>query len=206
MFLSIDFLGPKENILSFAQIVKELLDPLISVPCHLFCSKMGEDLGRNFFFTGKTTTFSKICVFNNLLGPRVFILIFPQLMSDYLVDTSKSSLRFVILDKTRQNRPKFSLHWKDCFFFQKFVFSSTSQVPNEWSQNSDSNCQTSFWTLIIWFPRFVTLDNSRKRSQKVLSPWKQLFFEVFLSIAFLGPKKFILSFAQKLSNDSWIHY
>ena len=44
---------------------------------------------------------------------------------------------------------------------------------------------------------FVTLDDTRKNDP--LSYWKQLFFEKFVSIDLLGPKKMILSFAQKLS-------
>ena len=41
---------------------------------------------------------------------------------------------------------------------------------------------------------FVTLDDTRKND--LLSDWKQLFFEMFVSIDLLGPKKMILSFAQ----------
>ena len=36
--------------------------------------------------------------------------------------------------------------------------------------------------------------------QKILSSWKQLFFEMFVSIDLLGPKEKILSFAQYLPN------
>ena len=44
---------------------------------------------------------------------------------------------------------------------------------------------------------FVTLDDTRKND--LLSSWKQLFFEMFVSINLLGPKEMILSFAQYLS-------
>ena len=115
------------------KFVKGILNPLLNLPCPLCCSKMREELGRNFFWTGKATIFSKVCVLNNLIGPRELVLIFPQLISNYLVDTSKSSLRFVILDKTRQNRLKLFSSLERLLFFQKFVFSSTSQVANEWS-------------------------------------------------------------------------
>ena len=41
---------------------------------------------------------------------------------------TKCPLRFVTLDITRKNRPQYFYHWKVCHFFQKFVFSTTSQV------------------------------------------------------------------------------
>ena len=40
---------------------------------------------------------------------------------------------------------------------------------------------------------FVKLDDTRKL--ELLSSWKQLFFEIFVSIDLLGPKGMILSFA-----------
>ena len=46
---------------------------------------------------------------------------------------------------------------------------------------------------------FVTLDDTRKND--LLSPWKQLYFEVFVSIDILGPKEMIWSFAQYLSKN-----
>ena len=44
---------------------------------------------------------------------------------------------------------------------------------------------------------FVTLDDARKN--ELLSSWKRLFFEIFVSIDLFGPKEMILSFAQNLS-------
>ena len=41
---------------------------------------------------------------------------------------------------------------------------------------------------------FVKLDVTRKN--ELLSSWKQLFFEMFVSIDLLGPKEMILSIAQ----------
>ena len=46
---------------------------------------------------------------------------------------------------------------------------------------------------------FVTLDATRKND--LLSSWKQLFFEMFVSIDLLGPKKRILSFPQYLAKN-----
>ena len=44
---------------------------------------------------------------------------------------------------------------------------------------------------------FVTLDDTRKND--LWSSWKQLFFEMFVSIDLLGPKELILSYAQCLA-------
>ena len=44
---------------------------------------------------------------------------------------------------------------------------------------------------------FVTPDATRKND--LFSSWKQLFFEMFVSIDLLGPKEMILLFAQFLS-------
>ena len=46
---------------------------------------------------------------------------------------------------------------------------------------------------------FVTLDDTRKKGQNVFSSWKQLFFEMFVSIDHLGPKEVILSILNFLS-------
>ena len=43
---------------------------------------------------------------------------------------------------------------------------------------------------------FITLDDTRKKGRKLLSSWKQLFFEVFVSIDPLGAKEMFLSFEQ----------
>ena len=44
---------------------------------------------------------------------------------------------------------------------------------------------------------FVTLDDTRKND--FVSSWKQLFFEMFVSIDLLGPKEKFLSIAHYLS-------
>ena len=46
---------------------------------------------------------------------------------------------------------------------------------------------------------FVTLDDTRKKGQKLFSSLKQFFFEMFVSIDPLGSKEVIFPFRQKLS-------
>ena len=45
----------------------------------------------------------------------------------------------------------------------------------------------------------ATLDDTRKN--EIWSSWRQLFFEMFVSIDLLGVKELILSFAQKFSKN-----
>ena len=46
---------------------------------------------------------------------------------------------------------------------------------------------------------FVTLDDTRKKGQKLFSSLKQFFFEMFVSFDLLGSKQVIFPFRQKLS-------
>ena len=46
---------------------------------------------------------------------------------------------------------------------------------------------------------FVSLEDTRKKGQKLFSSLKQFFFELLVSIDLLGSKEVIFSFTQKLS-------
>ena len=105
-------------------------------------------------------------------------------------------LTYVTCDKTRKSRPNVLHHWKDCLFFKTFFFQQpirTCKSPYMFQ----SKCQNSLWPLIKWSLMFVTLNDTRKN--ELLSSWKQLIFEMFVSIDLSGPKKVILWFAQFLS-------
>ena len=66
-------------------------------------------------------------------------------------------------------------------FFQKVLFSTTSQVLKEWSYNFHSSCQNTFWTLIVCPLRFFTFDIARKNRPKYFIHWKSwLFLKKFL--------------------------
>ena len=93
------------------------------VPWGVSHSITREEIGQNLFFTGKVAFFSsKICVFNNLLGPIELILFLPQQMPEHLVALINSFLRFFY---TRYYEKKESInffHWKDCLFFKNVCF------------------------------------------------------------------------------------
>ena len=108
---------------------------------------------------------------------------------------------FLTLDNTRKKRPESFVHWKGRLLFQNFVSSTTTKVLNNWSFNFHSKCPNTLWTLEKFFSRFDTLENTRKNGPKNLSPWKQLFFESFVSMDLSGPVRKFSSFAQYLSKD-----
>ena len=90
-------------------------------------------------------------------------------------------LTLVMFRNRRKNRSKSFLHWKDGLFFQKFVFSPTSQALREWFYNFHSKCQNSFWTLINCSVGVVTLGSTRKFGPKTFVPVKTAnFWIVFL--------------------------
>ena len=53
---------------------------------------------------------------------------------------------------------------------------------------------------------FVTFDDIKKLDQKFLSSWKQLFFEMFISVDLLGANEKISSFGQKTWKNLVEHF
>ena len=75
MIVSVDLLGPKEMILSIAQQFSEdQMDPYKLFPD--FCLVQWYKKKKAIFFSspGRLPFFSKICVFNNLSGPKKTLL------------------------------------------------------------------------------------------------------------------------------------
>ena len=72
--LVLDFFRSEELIIQWlAQYFSNYLqDPFKVVPSHFSCSILREKIGHIIFSTGEFALFSKICVFNNLLGPKKF--------------------------------------------------------------------------------------------------------------------------------------
>ena len=61
-----------------------------------------EFIGLPIVFTGSLALFSKICVFNNLLGVSEMIFYLPQYLSEYLLNPYKLSQDVVTFDSTRK--------------------------------------------------------------------------------------------------------
>ena len=80
MFVSIDLLSPEEMILSFARLMsKSLVDPY-KLFADIFHVRQNEKIiAHKIFFIGKISFFfSKICFFNNFLGPNDLFLLLPK--------------------------------------------------------------------------------------------------------------------------------
>ena len=84
----------------------------------------------------------------DLLGPKGMILSTAQQFSEDQMDPYKLFPDFCLVKWYKKKRPKSFLHWEDCLFSQKFVFSTTSQVLKKRSYKLDSNCQISLWTIV----------------------------------------------------------
>ena len=77
----------------------------------------------------------------------------------------------------REKRQQYFSQWKFCLFFQKILFSTTSQVLKECSHKFHSSCHNSFWTPISCFLRFVTLDKTRRNRRQYFFRWNDSFFQ-----------------------------
>ena len=90
---------------------------------------------------------------------------------------------FVMFCNMRRNRRKSILHWRDCLFLQKFMYSATSWVLKKWCFNFNINCQVTLWTLINCFRKFVMYYNTRRSRPKSFH-WKDcLFLQKFVFTA-----------------------
>ena len=90
MFVSNHLLGPKELNLYFLKNLLEGLLDFYETFLDNFCSIIEEKTGQIVFFSWKVClSFSKNCVFNNLLGSKEKILRLQQYLSEYFVDPYK---------------------------------------------------------------------------------------------------------------------
>ena len=117
---------------------------------------------------------------------------------------TKCPLRLVKLDNTRKLGHLLFFTGKFAFFFQKFMFSTTSQVLQKWSNNFESKCQDTFWNLINCLLRFVTLENTRKIGHKIFFTGYFAFFLKFCVFNNLsGPKKSCYKFYSNCQKTFW---
>ena len=161
-----------------------------------WCLSHSMILGKTIFHHLDNSFFWNVCFYWPLRSQNFFLSVV-HFLSEYFFGTLMSCcLTYVMCNITRESRPNLFHHWNDCLFFKTFHF---QQPIRTWKSpyKFPSNCQKSLWTPIKWFLMFVTLDDTRKND--VWSSWKQLFFEMFVSIDLLGPKEMILLFAQYLS-------
>ena len=100
-----------------------------------------------------------------------------------------------MFDNTRKIRPKCFQHWKVAFFWKLSIFNNhldpknfpvISTVIVKLGGGLFRNVAGCLWHPMI----------PETMGQKHLSSWKQLLFEMFVSIDLLGPKEMVLLIAQ----------
>ena len=162
-------------------ICQQTLLTLIKCSLALFMSDNTGKKGQNLFFIGNFAFFSQIFVISTTsLVPKNWSYYILNNYQNTLWTVTNCSLTFVMFDHMGTNRPKSSLYWKSCFFFQKIVFSRTSWVLKNWSYYFNSQGQNTLWTLLNWSLSFVMPDNTRKTGQLFFFHWK---FCLFFSIS-----------------------
>ena len=139
-----------------------------------------EKIGHNISFTGKIAFFCQKFAFSTSQVLKNCSYNFYSNFQKNLWTLLNCSVRFVKLDTTRKNRPQKFFHWQVCLFFRKFVFATTSQVFQKLSNNFETNCRNTCWTLKNRPVRFVTLDNTKKTGRNIFFTANIAFFQKFV--------------------------
>ena len=96
------------------------------------------------------------------------------------------SLTFFRFCNTRRIRGKSFLHWEECLFLQKIMFSANSWVLKKWSFKFNINCHFILWTFISCFRKFVMYYNTRRSRPKSFKLKDCLFLQKFIFSATFG--------------------
>ena len=119
--------------------------------------------------------FSKICVFNNLLGPEKCSYEIHSKYQNTLWTFIKCFMSFFLLDNTGKTGETFFFHWKGCLFFSEVLVFNNLVGPKKCCYNLYSKGRNSRWTLGKCSMRFVTFDNTRKNGPKCFAILKNAF-------------------------------
>ena len=103
-----------------------------------------------FFHSLERVFFSKICVFNNLLGPKNWSYYYHSNCQNIFLALINRFLRFITLDNLRKYRANTFVHWKTAFFSKNYVFSNLLG-PKKDHITSKLIVRKSFWLLWIVF-------------------------------------------------------
>ena len=112
-------------------------------------------------------------------------------------------LRFFPLDVTKKGQILFFTGKVAFIFSKKCVFNNLLD-PDEMILDLRQWLSKKIVDPVNCYPRFVTLDSTRKNGKKSSFAGEQLYFEMFVSIDLLGTIEMILSFAQ-LSSKNIVH-
>ena len=100
----------------------------------------------------------------------------------------RCSLTVVVIDITLKSRPKSFLQWKDCLFFKNLCYQEDLRSLKNALIKSRVVVGLAIGSLyfVPWGLSHSIIEG--KMGEKLLSLWKQQFFEMFVYIDRLGPK------------------
>ena len=96
----------------------------------IFCVRLCENKKANVLFTGKSAFYSKICVFNKLLGPKNWSYYFDINLSKIFLAHENRFLTFVTLDNSKTIGQVY-LFTEEVAFFQKISVFNNLLGPEE---------------------------------------------------------------------------
>ena len=182
---------------SFRGDCQNIFQTHINRPLRFVILKKKRDKEAKFISSLERLLFSsKVCVSNNLLGPRELILLLPQYLPEHLVDAYILFLEFCHTRKYEKKRPK------PFFPLERLPFSSKICVLNNLVGVRET---------ILWFPQYLseyllelyklspevcrTRKYENKEAKFFLSLERLLFFQEFVfSNNLLGVTEMILYF------------
>ena len=135
-------------------------------------------MGQKHLFSGKLL-FSKICVFNNLLGPKNWSYYYHSNCQNIFMALINRFLRFITLDNLRKYRANTFVHWKTAFFSKICVFSKLLG-PKKDHITSTFIVRISFWLLWIVFWAFSNPKIRKNIGQPHFLTEKIAFFQKYV--------------------------
>ena len=126
-------------------------------------------------------------------------------MSRYFEDTYKMSTEVCYTwFYDRKQAKTFSSLQRLHFFFQKFVFWTTSQVLKKWSNNFHSNCQKTLGTNINCSRRFVTTNNTMKDQPRTfVTKRKANFWKISCYRPLRSQRRNIINYKKSVKQTLW---
>ena len=146
--------------------------------------------------------FWKVCFYWPRRSQRIHFYHLHNFCQNTLWSLINCCLTYFMCNNTRKSRPKFFYHWKECIFWKLSVFNRLLD-PKKALINSKIDVKEACGPSKIdpWCLSHSMIRG--KTRKKHLSPWKQLYFEMFVSIDILGPKEMIWFLRNACQKTLW---
>ena len=159
--LVLDFLCPKQMILSIAPyLLKNIVNSYILFT-DIFCVRYFEKMLAKFFHSLERMLFFKKVCFQQILGPKTWFYYFHSSCQIIFLALLNRFLRFVTLDSSKKHRAITFLHWRDCLFSKNLCFKQPLRSQKR-SYTLHHKCQDTLWSLTKEFSRSVMVGNRRR--------------------------------------------